>query len=165
MEAKSRKPRRRKLSEKAVRDALIKAGGNAAEAARALGTARSSVWHYIETRPEIRQVVNEQREELADYAEAGLLEAVQRGDAWAIKFALTQTAEGRRRGYGDTQPVDVAANVTVKHESAEPISGLKSRVAEYLESIGAGRPGDADECQAQSCLALPTRENQKAASN
>lgn len=78
MEATNRKPRRRKQSEKAEPEALVKAGGNAAEAARALGTSRSSVRHYIETRPEIRQIVIEQRNELANYAEAGLLDAVQR---------------------------------------------------------------------------------------
>lgn len=144
----AKQTRRRRLSEKVVRDALIKTQGNAAEAARALQVSRSAVWHYIDTRPEIRQIVTEFREELADHAEASLFAAVKRGEGWAIRFALTQTEQGRARGYGPAQGVQVASGVTVKQESDCSERNWKYDVAVYLESIGAGRPEDFDDCRA-----------------
>lgn len=140
--------RRRKLGEKAVRDALVKAGGNAAEAARALGVSRSGVWHYIDTRPEIQEIVSEFRGELVDHAEAALFAAVKNGDGWAIRFALTQTKEGRARGYGPAQADETTGEPAVKRVPDRPTSSRQSMVAAYLESIGAGRPQDFDESQA-----------------
>lgn len=141
------KRRRRKLSARAVRDAIQKADGNIAGASRLLGVPRSSVYHYVQTRPSIRQLVIDCRETLLDDAESALRIAVLNGDPWAIRLVLLKTRGGRERGYGNFDKVEIAGGLTVSESPTETASSgepgeMVLKVADYLDSIGAGRPCD-----------------------
>ena len=130
------KRRTRKLSETAVLDALRKSSGNISEAGVRLGVGRSSIFHYVETRPEIRQLVDDFRERLVDDAESALLQAVESGQPWAVRFALLRSRQGRQRGFGDAHEIHVAGGVEVSHEVSEESAEAVSRMARYLESQG-----------------------------
>ena len=136
MKTDAKAPKRRsKLSEKAVRDALCRTGGNAAAAARALNVSRSSVYYYIQSRPEIRQLVNEFQEALADYAETGLFNAVLNGEPWAIMFALTHTTAGRARGYGRPLPAKEPEPVAPRSGHDESADVFVSAVEGFLDRV------------------------------
>lgn len=146
---------RRRLSEKVVEEALEQTFGNVAAAARVLGVTGSAVRHYVKTRPKIKERIEEQREAILDFCETGLLKAAMAGEPWAIKFGLTKLAGARERGYGSGRQVEIAGGVRVEvadtEESDDVADALEggvraiSRVAAYLESIGAGRPTDTGE--------------------
>jgi hypothetical protein len=128
--------RRRKLSERAVRDALTKSAGDISEAGRLLGVPRSSIHYWVESRPVIRQLVEDQREALADAAESAVAAAVEAGKPWAIKLVLLRTRQGRARGYGNAQHVEIAGGITVPHKADSEASEAVSAMARWLERQG-----------------------------
>lgn len=58
-----------------------------------------TIMNYCKKFPSVAQAKEDARGELLDVAEVKLWLAVQRGDAWAITFALRTV--GRSRGYGE----------------------------------------------------------------
>jgi hypothetical protein len=98
-------------------------------AARQLGCSPTTLRARLAGEPALREVVETERELLIDDAELKLARAVEAGDPWAIQFFLK--TQGRSRGYGDRQDVDVRAKVqadvglTVTHQEA-----LRTHLAE-----------------------------------
>lgn len=85
-----------------VAEALRRAAGIQAVAARMLGCHRETVAEYIKRHPEVREVYHQQRETLIDLAEQKLVARLQEGDWPAIRFVLEFI--GRHRyGAGDAQ--------------------------------------------------------------
>jgi hypothetical protein len=86
-----------------IKAELIKTNGNVSAAAKALGVPspdlRKLVWST-----KLGDVVFEQREEVLDEAQEVIRAAMRSADKThqlaAAKVMLTQTAEGRRRGWG-----------------------------------------------------------------
>jgi hypothetical protein len=68
-------------------------------AARRLGCDPETVLNYCRRFPTVEAAKVAARGELLDVAEAKLFLAVDRGEAWAISFALKTL--GRHRGYGE----------------------------------------------------------------
>jgi AcrR family transcriptional regulator len=130
----------RTLTLKAVRTALEKSVGNISAAARALGTSRTAVYYYIDTRPELRQMVQDQREAVADVAETALYQACLRGEPWAVTMALRFSTRGKERGYGNTQEIEVAGGIDVKHDGNEHANAAVSAMARWLERNGLQEP-------------------------
>jgi hypothetical protein len=89
----------RQYSLKQVIAALRTHHGLISLAADALGCARSTLYLYMNTYPEVTAVVEEERERLVDMAEDGLYYHLQEKAPWAIAFTLKSL--GRRRGYGE----------------------------------------------------------------
>ena len=86
-------------------EALKRASGHVSVAAKLLGCSPSSIYRALARSPRLRQVLEDARGELLDWAELRLAEAVMRGEPWAIQFTLR--TQGRDRGYGDHITVDL----------------------------------------------------------
>ncbi len=78
--------------------AIIDCGGYMTAIAKTLGVNVKSLRGYIANRPQLRELLEDQREELLDNAERGLVKAVNAGNLTAIRFVLSRL--GRSRGYG-----------------------------------------------------------------
>lgn len=78
--------------------ALEKSAGMISVAARSLGCSRQTIYSYADKYPEVKRAIDEARTVMLDDAEHQLAIAVQRGDPWAIKFAL-KTLGTHGRGY------------------------------------------------------------------
>jgi hypothetical protein len=72
-------------------------GGNVSAVARALKVSRTTMHKRIKRSVFLKHAVSECREELLDEAEAKLVEAIRRGEPWAICFYLK--TQGKQRGY------------------------------------------------------------------
>src|SRR4051794_8428004 len=92
----------KRLSEKAVETQIRSTRGNLAAVARAFGVSRAAVCDYVSHRPGLKEVTQEARETVLDFAEDALIEKVLAGEPWALTFFLR--TQGRSRGYG-TDPI------------------------------------------------------------
>lgn len=95
--------RPRQYTDEQVIDAIRKAGGVVTDAAKILGCTRRTVQRRANEVAEVREVIEDSREELIDEAEKSLRAAVVKGDAWAVCFALKTI--GKSRGYVERQEV------------------------------------------------------------
>ena len=86
-----------KYSSMKMIEALRASRGMIATAARLLGCSRQTIYDTIARHPEINSVVAGERELMLDTAELKLMEAVEDGEAWAVKFMLA--TQGQSRGY------------------------------------------------------------------
>jgi uncharacterized Fe-S cluster-containing MiaB family protein len=102
-------------------DALRQSRGMIAVAARVLGCERQTIYNAIKRHPEINDVVAGERELFVDTAELKLIDAVSKGQAWAIALALKTV--GRNRGYVERQE---NVNTDVSMEELLGYSHLKS---------------------------------------
>ena len=91
-----------RFSPEKVAEALRRAGGVKAHAARMLHCSRDMIDGYIKRHPEVREAWIDARETMVDMAETKLHAAVERGEWRAIRYTLSTL--GRERGYG-TRPV------------------------------------------------------------
>lgn len=87
--------------------AIIDCGGYISAIAKTLGCKTEAIRSAINGNPDLKEMLYEQREELLDNAERGLVKAVQAGKLDAIKFVLSRL--GRNRGYG--QKFEVEAKI------------------------------------------------------
>jgi hypothetical protein len=102
--------------------------GNVAKACKQTDISRQSHYRWIKDDPEYTEAVQEQSEVGLDIAEAKLMERIESGDIRAIVFFLK--TKGRKRGYGESQSVDI-------HTSYRPDKiELVTRSELDLESIG-----------------------------
>lgn len=62
---------------------------------------RQTVYNYAAKYPELKTVIEDERELFLDATELKLQEAVQKGEAWAVCFALK--TQGKSRGYIERQ--------------------------------------------------------------
>ena len=87
----------RKYSVEQIIAALGESHGMIAPAARSLGCSRDTIRRYLAEYPEIAEAIEDANEEVNDIAELKLLDAIKRGEAWAICFRLKTKA--KNRGY------------------------------------------------------------------
>src|ERR671913_451964 len=91
-----RQPYRKYTAEQMI-DALAESMGMISPAARKLGCSRDTIRRYLAEYPEIAEAIEDANEEVNDIAELKLLDAIKRGEAWAICFRLK--TKGKKRGY------------------------------------------------------------------
>ena len=102
-------------------EALRASRGMIAAAARLLGCTRQTIYDAIIRHPEINTVVAGERELMLDTAELKLMEAVEGGEAWAVKFMLA--TQGQSRGYIERQRgQDEDNEIRVIIEPARPLT-------------------------------------------
>ena len=87
----------KKYSKQQMIDALAESMGMISPAARKLGCSRTTIRRYLAEYPEIAEAIEDANEEVNDIAELKLLDAIKRGEAWAICFRLKTKA--KNRGY------------------------------------------------------------------
>lgn len=97
-----------------VIESVHKCHGLLAAVARDLSISRQTAYRYTKNYPTVAAAVHDEREEMIDIAEKGLVQAVQRGNIVAIMFLLKTI--GKERGYVDRQEVTGADGgpVTIK---------------------------------------------------
>lgn len=108
-----------KYTEKQILEAISGTGGVVSDVAERLGCARSTVYRYVDRYPSVAEALQDEREELLDLAEEGLMKRVREHDLRAIIFVLK--TKGKDRGY--TTYVDVGA--TVRREIDDLIDALR----------------------------------------
>jgi len=92
-----------KFTTNQVIQALQDKHGNLSAAARFLGCDRHTVARYISQYSTVKEVADEERETLIDFAENQLFKQVQDGNITAIIFTLKTI--GKSRGYVERQEV------------------------------------------------------------
>ena len=90
-----------KYSVEDIAEALRQARGFLGPAAKILGCGRTTLSSYIKKTKRLQQLLDELKEENIDLAETKLLDAIERGEAWAITFFLKTQA--KHRGYVERQ--------------------------------------------------------------
>jgi hypothetical protein len=102
----------KKYTVEQVIDALAECKGMISPAARYLGCGRRTIQRYMKEYPEIAEAIEDANEEVNDIAELKLLDAIKRGEAWAICFRLKTKA--KNRGYVEKAELTGAKGAPVK---------------------------------------------------
>lgn len=112
-------------TEQEIAFAIIDCGGYISAIAKTLGCKIESIRNAINSNPELKELVYEQREELLDNAERGLVKAVNAGKLEAIKFVLSRL--GRNRGYGQKLEVENTGETSSRIVVYLPDDGRESK--------------------------------------
>lgn len=88
-----------RFSDKAIITAIKKCRGLVYLAAQGLGCDPATIHHRAQKNLKIREVIEDERNRVLDFAEAKLIESVGTGEAWAVCFLLK--TQGRKRGYSE----------------------------------------------------------------
>ena len=108
---------RHRYTAQQVSDALTATRGLIHLAAQRLGCNPQTIMNYCKRFPTVEQAKHDARNAVLDLAEAKLFLAVQRGDPWAIAFALKTI--GRSRGYGERLDLNVSIQAAAAKVAAE----------------------------------------------
>jgi hypothetical protein len=117
-----------------VIEVLHQSRGILTRAAEKLGCSRATIQNYCERYPEVAQARIDGREMLLDAAEGGLVDSVEKGEEWGVRFALATI--GKHRGYTYPQ----AKSMTM----VETDGNGNVRVIQVDSSGPIGELGDAD---------------------
>ena len=123
-------PKRNKLaslSREEIVEAIVAADGILCEAAEILGVTRHAMHSHVKRFPDLRDEVDAAREAMIDKAEIGLRAALNRKEAWAIKFVLSRL--GKTRGY--SQKIETESTVTAKVTLIMPDDGREQAADEH----------------------------------
>ncbi len=80
-----------------IEDQLIALEGNTAAVGRSLRISRQAINQRIQKSPRLLKLIDELRETNLDEAENQLMNAIKRGEGWAVCFYLK--TQGKKRGY------------------------------------------------------------------
>jgi hypothetical protein len=117
-----------KVTNDQVKAAIIKTRGLVYLAAQALNITPQALFMRARKFPEIRQLIENERNRIIDFGEAKLVEAVGKGEGWAVCFLLK--TQGRRRGYSERFEVE---------DLRREVEALRNDVAAAIGG-GAGTP-------------------------
>ena len=112
----------RRLTDGAIANAIRAADGMLAAAAASLGYSRAHLYRRVQASRALRELLEDERETICDYAEAALKRAVLRGERWAVCFVLRHL--GGPRGYVTRTQAEVngPGNGAIPVRSAEGLS-------------------------------------------
>ena len=120
---KTNTPKWQRLTEAQIADALDKPPGITSVAAERLGVDRSTICRRAQKSQRLRNVIDAATERTMDVAEAALLRAVQKGEAWAVCFFLK--CKAKQRGYSErteiTGPAGKPIEVNVPEDELDKI--------------------------------------------
>lgn len=112
------KKRRSKITLESFKKACEGTWGNITAIAANLGVQRWTVYRFIETNSEAKEILKEERDKIVDIAENKFKEAVERGERWAIRLALKTL--GKDRGYVERHEIEPPV---VPHIFIEEVKG------------------------------------------
>ena len=107
----------RRYTDEQILHAVGKTGGLVYLAAQALGCDPATIHHRAQKNPKIREAIETQRGRILDFAESKLLEAVNKGEAWAVCFLLK--TQGKVRGYIERAEVKQETRVAITTNAEE----------------------------------------------
>ena len=93
-----------RIGEQRAVDVLTSSRGNVSLAARRLGISARTIHRWLAQYPDLRELVEAQRDRIIDMAEENIFDAVERGNLKASWFVL-QTL-GKKRGYSERKVVE-----------------------------------------------------------
>jgi hypothetical protein len=148
------------LKNEEIIEAIKKCRGLTYIIANALGVSHSGISAKIAADPELSSVLREQRGRALDMAEAKLMQAVDKGEQWAITMILRTL--GRERGYVERQEVSNVTTVRLQiveeivdadnkqieikvNQAVEYRPNLPEGFNDVKETEGAGTEGDEEE--------------------
>lgn len=103
-------------------------------AAKRIGCSPQTIYNHIEKHPEIREIIDNLRQEPVDKAEVKLEAAVDKGQPWAIKYLLS--TQGKKRGYVQREEKELTG------AEGAPIQFIINEVTERPAKDGGGNPED-----------------------
>ncbi len=122
-------------TQKQVIDAVIKAGGLKAPAARALQCSRHTITRYIERYPAIKEAYDDAIQSSIDLAQSKLMILIEREDWRAIRYMLSTL--GKDRGFTERQEfAAVGEDAEARHQQF---------LQDILKVYGDGEEEDDDE--------------------
>ncbi len=120
-------------------EALKSTHGNIMLSAKMLKCARNTIYNRIEKSPEIKKIINDEKEGVIDIAEGALHSAVLNGEPWAITFTLKGI--GKSRGHTEKVEQEITGPgggpLEVRNMSDEDI---ERKAREILERRGKANP-------------------------
>jgi hypothetical protein len=103
--------RKQQFTAEEVAAAVYEAKGLASIAAKRLGCTAHTVRNYAAKYPTVREAITQAREDLKDFAESKLLQAIDRGEVVPIIFFLKTQAKDR--GYVERNEVEHSGSLDV----------------------------------------------------
>ena len=97
--------------------ALRETKGTQYLAAKRLGVSAKTVQRYLDRYPDIRDIIDESRQELTDTSELKLWQAVQDGNLRAIFFVLR--TQGKKRGYVERRELEHSGQLDVHVDASD----------------------------------------------
>lgn len=110
------------FTEQEMAEALEAANGLTATAAEFLGCSQSTVHAAMKRHPSLMELHQIKRDIVIDRAEDKLFEAIQEGEAWAVKYALSTI--GKRRGFTERTELTGADGGAIRTEHTVPLDSL-----------------------------------------
>jgi len=116
-------------------------GGVQAVVAKALGVTRQAVGLYLKKHPDMKDLLEEERDNILDVAEHNIDKKIVEGDIDASEWALVNRKRGKARGYGTKQELNVSDDRTriiierAKNENNNNTLGTESKAG-----AGSGSP-------------------------
>lgn len=90
-----------KYTAQQVCEALKRTKGMIYIAAEQLGCSAQTIKNYAVRYASVREIMEQEDEQVNDIAELKLIQAIQAGESWAVKYRLS--TKGRHRGYVERQ--------------------------------------------------------------
>ena len=117
-----------KINKKDFKRVAAGTGGVQAVVAKRLGVARQSINDFINKYPDMREVLDSEREKIIDMAENKLFVAANKGEKWAIDRILKTL--GKNRGHTEKQEIEFSGEVAFQPTKIEIImpEGYKDEV-------------------------------------
>ena len=132
---------KKRYSVKQIVHAIGKSRGLIFLAAQHLGCDPSTIHVRANGNPLIREAIETERGRVLDFAEVKLLEAVGRGEAWAVCFLLKTL--GKSRGYVERQEIKAEAKIMITNNVEEITDEqLESLIARELAAIPKKKAGE-----------------------
>jgi len=124
-------------------DTIKKFRGNVTLTIEHLGIGKATFYKALKRYPELKEAFDGARDEVLDITENKMLEAIERGEPWAISLYLKTI--GRVRGYGDVQTIvqsSFNADIDLTKLSQEELENLEKLVTKAASSPASDRSGD-----------------------
>ena len=129
------KGRNKGLTAEQVIEALKKANGNMALAARSLGVDRTLITYYCREYPTVKAAHDEAAAYVSDIAEGHLVSAVMKGNLDQVRYWLENKA--RDRGYGRNHSLEITGKdggpIQTVFTHGAVAAALATRSATYTE--------------------------------
>ena len=85
------------MRKKDVVEAIQQYRGNISAMARAFQVSRQAIYDYISNKPDLKQMIQDERESMLDDAESEIYKQIRKGNTTALIFFLK--TQGKQRGY------------------------------------------------------------------